>query len=383
MRIGIVTGEYPPMVGGVGAYSQIMAHELTRQGHHVSVFSNRAAQNTDQAISLYNTVDKWGFSSLHALQVWTEVEQLDIVNLQFQTAAFGMSPWIHFLPDILRSVPVVTTFHDLRYPYLFPKAEQLRDWIVMHLAKRSDGVIVTNHEDQLKLKHLSKVTLIPIGSNILKNLPAHFDRQAWREKAGAQDDEFLLAYFGLFNRSKGLETLLVSFAKLRKEGVPARLLMMGGGAGASDPTNATFMDEVNQQIKRLGLVIFVQQTGYLDDTAVGAYLTASDAVVLPFADGASYRRGSLMAAIRYGCAIITTTPSISIPTFQNGDNMLLVKPGDIDALMDAIRELCQSSKLREQLQKGALELAPIFEWSEIAQATTDYYRWIIEEKPST
>jgi glycosyltransferase involved in cell wall biosynthesis len=383
MRIGIVTGEYPPMVGGVGAYSQILAHELTRQGHHVSVFSNRAAQNTDQAISFYNTVNKWGLSSLHALQVWADLEQLDIINLQFQTAAFAMSPWIHFLPNMIRNIPVVTTFHDLRYPYLFPKAGQLRDWIVMHLAKASDGLIVTNHEDQIKLKQLSKVTLIPIGSNILKNIPANFDRQAWREKAGAQDGEFLLAYFGLFNRSKGLDTLLASFAKLRKASVPARLLMMGGGAGTSDPTNEAFIDEVNQQIKRLGLVIFVQQTGYLDDAAVGAYLTASDAVVLPFADGASYRRGSLMAAIHYGCAIITTTPSISIPTFQSGDNMLLVKPGDVDALMNAIRELCQSSKLREQLKKGALELAPIFEWPEIARATTDYYRWVIEESTPT
>jgi glycosyltransferase involved in cell wall biosynthesis len=383
MRIGIVTGEYPPMVGGVGAYSQILATELTRQAHYVSVFSSRAAQSTDQQIPLYNTIDKWGITSLRAIQVWANLERLDIINLEFQTAAFGMSPWLHFLPDMVRSVPVVTTFHDLRFPYLFPKAGKLREWIVMHLAKASDGVIVTNHEDQLKLKQLSKVTLIPIGSNILKNLPPNFDRQAWREKAGAQDGELLLAYFGLFNRSKGLETLLASFAKLRKEGVPARLLMIGGGAGTSDPTNAAFMDEINQQIKKLGLVIFVQQTGFLDDASVGAYLTASDAVVLPFADGASYRRGSLMAAIRYGCAIITTTPQTTVPTFRNSENMLLVKPGEVEALADAMQQLYESQELRERLRKGATELARIFEWPEIVQAITNYYRWVIEESTST
>ena len=128
MRIGLVTGEYPPMVGGVGAYSQILANELVQQGHYVSVFSSRAAQSIDPNISLYNTVEKWGLTSLRALQVWANVEQLDIVNLQFQTAAFGMSPWIHFLPDYIRHIPVVTTFHDLRHPYLFPKAGKLRDW---------------------------------------------------------------------------------------------------------------------------------------------------------------------------------------------------------------------------------------------------------------
>ena len=44
------------------------------------------------------------------------------MNIQYQTAAYGMSPFIHFLPDALRPIPVVTTFHDLRFPYLFPKA---------------------------------------------------------------------------------------------------------------------------------------------------------------------------------------------------------------------------------------------------------------------
>jgi glycosyltransferase involved in cell wall biosynthesis len=130
---------------------------------------------------------------------------------------------------------------------------------------------------------------------------------------------------------------------------------------------------------RLGLVIFVHQTGFLDDAAVGAYLTASDAVVLPFTDGASYRRGSLMAAIRYGCAIITTTPQVPVPLFRDGENMLLVKPGDADGLADAMRQLHESAEMREQLRKGASELAHTFEWPEIARATTDYYRWVIEE----
>src|SRR5262249_24801174 len=146
---------------------------------------------------------------------WAAREKLDIINIQFQTAAFGMSPVVHFLPDVIRSIPVVTTFHDLRYPYLFPKAGGLRDWIVRHLAKASQGVIVTNHEDCEGLKGLKKVELIPIGSNILQSLPADFDPQCWREKAGAKPGEFLIAYFGLINRSKGLGTLLEALHTLK------------------------------------------------------------------------------------------------------------------------------------------------------------------------
>jgi glycosyltransferase involved in cell wall biosynthesis len=139
MRIGIVTGEYPPMEGGVGAYTRILARTLAQQGHEVFVFSSSQAREDHPEITLTNSVAHWGPGSLRALHRWSRSVQPDVVSLQFETAAYGMSPWIHFLPDVLRGVPVVTTFHDLLFPYLFPKAGRLRDWIVMRLARASAG----------------------------------------------------------------------------------------------------------------------------------------------------------------------------------------------------------------------------------------------------
>ncbi len=378
MRIGIITGEYPPMQGGVGAYSQILAGELARQGHTIHVLSRVETNEDNAAVQLANTVQSWGAGSLQTVNRWAQDNHLDILNLQFQTAAFGMSPWIHFLPDVVRQMPVVTTFHDLRYPYLFPKAGMLRDWIVNHLAKASAGIIVTNHEDLHRLQALPRTTLIPIGSNILKSLPGDFDARTWRTEAGVESNDFLLAYFGLLNRSKGFETLLQAFARLRQDGVPVRLVIIGGGAGSSDPTNAAFIDEINMLITRLNLAPFIHQTGYLDEESVGAYLSASDGVVLPFLDGASYRRGSLMAAIHYGCAIVTTMPQVMIPTFKHGDNMLLVPPGDNPALENAIRQLQQSPNLGQHLRQGASELADTFRWDTIARDYTAFFTHINE-----
>ena len=137
MRIGIVTGEYPPMQGGVGAYSHILAQTFAVQGHDVFVFSSDKTGENDPAIQLTNPVKRWRWGSLRAVKQWAQTQRLDVINLQYQTAAFGMSPWIHFLPDYLREIPFVTTFHDLLFPYLFPKAGPLRDWIVMRLAGRN------------------------------------------------------------------------------------------------------------------------------------------------------------------------------------------------------------------------------------------------------
>jgi glycosyltransferase involved in cell wall biosynthesis len=375
MRVGIVTGEYPPMRGGVGAYAQILARELIRQGQDIFIFSGASVQSSD--IPLTHSVQNWSFKSLCAIDQWAKNEHLDLINLQFQTAAYGMSPWIHFLPDVVRSIPIVTTFHDLRFPYLFPKAGRLRDWIVMHLARRSAGVIVTNHEDAEKISALPCVKLIPIGSNILTTLPSDFDPIPWRKKAGAHEDDFLIAYFGLLNRSKGIEILLESLSALKASGIPARLVMIGDTIGTSDPTNAAYAAEVLNQIQRLKLESLIHHTGFIDDLAVGSYLKVSDVVVLPFVDGTSYRRGSLMAAIQYGCAIVTTTPQVNIPTFKHEENMLLIPPADTAALTQTLQKLYHSPETRTHLQSGASQLAANFDWSHIAADTINFFESVI------
>jgi glycosyltransferase involved in cell wall biosynthesis len=378
MRIGLVTGEYPPMQGGVGAYSHILGQELVRQGHSVFVFSTNQAADTGAAIILENRIRTWGPVSLRAVVSWAEHRQLDVVVLQYQTAAYQMSPWVHFLPSVMRHRPVVTTFHDLRYPFLFPKAGRLRDWIVMWLARTSDGVIVTNHEDLQRVQPLGNVRLIPIGSNILTGLPSGFDPQSWRAKASAGNEDFLLAYFGLINRNKGLDVLLESIAKLRSEYIPARLLIIGA-VGTSDPTNVIYANEIEAMIQERGLMPYVSRVGYLqDDGAIGSFLAASDAVVLPFVDGASYRRGSLMAAIRYACPIVTTAPRVQIPTFVDGENLRLVEAGNSASLASALRELYRSPALRQRLRQGAAKLARHFDWPQIVSDYTNFLSRVIE-----
>ncbi|MBI1282325.1 MAG: glycosyltransferase [Anaerolineaceae bacterium] len=376
MRVGIVTGEYPPMQGGIGAYTHILAHEMKHQGAAISIFTDRKASSVDPDILIMNWMKSWGIDSLTLINQWARDFQADVINVQFQTAAYEMSPWIHFLPRFSK-MPVVTTFHDLRHPYLFPKAGGLRGRIIIELAQKSAGVIVTNHEDYARLTQIEHKKLIPIGSNIRQPLPDDFEVEKWRTEVGANPNDFVIAYFGLFNQSKGLDILIDSLADLRKERVPVRLLLVGGGLGSGDPTNEAYFESLKAQIQRLGLVAFIHTTGYLDNESdVGAYLAASDVVALPFTDGASYRRGSLMAAIQYGCAIISTIPTVEIPTFRNGENMLLIPRGDKNALTAALNEVRQSPDLRLRLQLGASELSKQFDWSKITQETLDFFEQV-------
>jgi glycosyltransferase involved in cell wall biosynthesis len=372
MRIGLVTGEYPPMQGGVGAYSHILAGTLTAHGHNVFVFTGKSTREDNPAVKLTNTIRKWGPGSLRSIRRWARDNRLDVVNLQFETAAYGMSPWIHFLPDALRGIPVVTTFHDLLYPYLFPKAGPLRDWIVMRLARASAGVIATNHEDMARLANLPRARLIPIGSNIALPI-GDFDWRTWQARAGAEEGDSLLGYFGFVNRSKGLETLLEALAALRADGLPVKLVMIGGRTGTSDPSNAAYAAEIDSLIAQLGLESYIHRTGFVTDREVSIYLRNCGVVVLPYRDGASYRRGSLMAALQHGCVIITTRPKVEIPAFRHGENMLLVPPDDALAVVEAIRDILWNPHLMHKLRMGATEISGEFGWDAIARECVAFF----------
>lgn len=374
MQIGFITGEYPPHQGGVGAYTHILARTMVDLGHRVSIFSDQHAQQQDERILLTQHRGEWNFGAIRATQKWARAQELDVISLQFQTAAYSMSPWIHFLPHFL-NIPLITTFHDLRFPYLFPKAGFLRTWIVQHLARASSGAIVTNQEDLEHLKGYSSVRLIPIGSNITVELPEQYSTTKYRKKFGVTDQDFLIAHFGFMNHSKGIEVLLHAFAHLDSS---YKLLMIGGRTGTADPENKTYADSIDRLIIELEIDSRVHWTGFVDEHEVAAYLQASDIVVLPYRDGASYRRGSLMAAIEHGCAIITTQPTHRTPAFMNEDNMLLIPCDDPSALIEGIHKIRENPDLHKQLRIGTKKLRAEFNWEQIAHNTIEFYKQIYE-----
>ena len=294
MRIGLISGEYPPLQGGVGAYTRILGLALADAGHTVSVLAGPGALENDPRLTL-DRVDGWGYGCWNAVATWARYRRLDVMDLQYQTAAYGMSAWIHFLPALARVAPWVVTFHDLRFPYLFPKAGPVRPWIVNRLARSADGVIATNPEDYAALRQLPHAALVPIGSNIPPS-DENQDHATVRARYGIGPDEPLIVNFGLINRSKGLDELVEAVAALHSRDLAARALLVGS-SGSSDPTNQAYEAELRARITAAGLNQAVVITGYLGEADVYTLLKAADVVALPFRDGASMRRGSLMAAL--------------------------------------------------------------------------------------
>ncbi len=444
MRILFVTGEFPPLQGGVGDCTNEIAKALVACGveTHVLTTADRRppTSHRESGVFVHRLVDKWDWSSLPMIRRVIRDSGSAVVHIQYQTGAFGMHPAINFLPrylgrragDLGRAprrglIPrpsTVITFHDLRVPYLFPKAGPLRQWVTEYVTRSSDAVIATNEQDYMRLRTwgLKRLDLIPIGSNIPTALPSNYHRREWRAGLGVDEKETLLCYFGFLNESKGGETLVRALVHIPD----AKLLMVGGQVGASDPTDVAYLARVQNLIAELGLMPRVLWTGYTPASEVSANLLASDICVLPYRDGASFRRGSFMAALAHGVPIVTTAPpspvppsllrgpstfpssaaqrpspttpaeqvaqydseegegggrsGVKLPVLRDGENVLLVPPDDPIALAEAMSRLASAPELRAQLSHGARELAAHFTWEKIAAQHIELYKFLTESK---
>ncbi len=99
MRVGLVTGEYPPMQGGVGDFTRQLGQALARLGVETHVVtSRRAAASGPAGVSVYPVINHWSFVSLWRMRALARRLELDLLNLQYQAAAYELSAPIHFLP---------------------------------------------------------------------------------------------------------------------------------------------------------------------------------------------------------------------------------------------------------------------------------------------
>ncbi len=402
IKVALITAEYPPQQGGVGDYTACLGAALVRAGCAVEVLTTDPASGvpvppldasgcagSDEAgrVQVRREVHGWGWG------LWPEMARLlgasrpDVAIIQYQTGAYGLHPAINGLPGWLRRrVPglrVITTMHDLREPYLFPKAGRTRRWVNRVLMGQSAAVVVTNPQDAAALPPdlARKAAGIPIGANITPHPPPGWSRESWRAARDIPLDVPLAAYFGFLNSSKGLDTLLRALQQVRAGGAPVHLLMVGGGIGSSDPTNRATAAAITRLTRDLGVADAIHWTGYVPPSGVSAALLSADLAVLPFADGASFRRGSLLAMMAHGLPVVSTQPRVpeggdrpgpraltfrDWPRLQHGDNALLTPLDDPAALAAAIAQVTGDPALRARLAAGARTSAAWFDWDRIA-----------------
>ncbi|MEZ4569075.1 MAG: glycosyltransferase [Thermomicrobiales bacterium] len=315
-----VTGEYPPHRGGIADYTFRLRSEIDNQGYGSYVLTLDGAEGP----SVF-TIGSWSWPVALQIREIAAERRVDLIHIQYQAGAFDMHPAINALPTTLSAwlrIPVVTTFHDLRVPYLFPKAGRLRNAVMLRMARASDRAIVTDPGDQRVLEQAEIETVrIPLGPS----LPAPDGATSPNGTAKT------VGYFGFPSREKGLLDLVEALAKFPDIERPKLLLV-----GAPQPDSGTHkflaLDEIETFAGEAGVGLEV--TGYLPPQAASNRLAGCSAVSLPFPNGASQRSSALIAALNLGRPVVTTASDLrsDLDTLADLPQLITALPGDVDSL---------------------------------------------------
>ena len=348
-----VSGEYPPDIGGVGDYTYHLRSALGHLDYHSDVLTRR-------------DVHRWDARALRWLI--KRAPRRGIVHIQFQAGAFDLLGDVCVMPALLRRirprVRTVTTLHDARVPYLFPMAGALRTIAVRFLARASHAVIAADARDLHATGGPSpRHHQVPIGPNVRCCPPLDYDRDAFRARLGLEKNDPAVVFFGLLNVSKGLDLLLDAFELVLARQPRARLLLLGGQVGASDPTDEATAASLRHRLGRLREHLV--EPGWLPTTELSAYLLAGDVALLPYRDGASGRRGSLLACAEHGLPIVSTQPAAA----EVAPFIEAVWP-ERQALAEAVLEVIEAPA---ELRARGRALAERMSWSRIAAEHAQIY----------
>lgn len=371
---------YPPndVPCGVGDYTRELATRLAGAGVSLTVVASQGhcpSPNPESGIRTIALAKTWDRRAIGALFRIIREQRFDIIHVQYTPELYGRGSCLKLLPLALTlrgGPPVVLAPHTLIGGY--PLATALAPFLVGFCRR----IISTNEEvSYLISKYLTpfrgRTREIPIGSNIpaflIDKTQARF---ALRTELGLAAGEILLAHFGFVYPGKGLETLFAALGILRAAGVQLKLAVVGDVW----PGSEDYSGKLRRLSRELGISDYVVWLGRCQPDRVGAVLSASDIYVVPYDEGISTRRGTLMAGIAYGLPIISTHSTLPSRWLRHNENVLLVPRKDPQALAEAIQALIASPSLCDQLHRGVMKLADTFSWSTIARATIAVYREI-------
>lgn len=144
-------------------------------------------------------------------------------------------------------------------------------------------------------------------------------------------------FLGLLGQRKGIFDLLQALALLRARGVAFQLMVGGNGE----------VERCRQRIAELGLADRVELLGWVGGEAKQRLLAEADLFVLP-----SHHEGlpmSLLEAMSWGLPVVSTRVGGIPDLVREGDEGLLVEPGDVEGLAEALARLAASADLRRRL----------------------------------
>ena len=236
--------------------------------------------------------------------------------------------------------------------WLLRPKNYLHNTLYRMASRRINGFIAVSDEVERAILQTmrvnkSRVTTICNGVDV-RRYQQKFDRNAIRTNIGLKETDRVMIVVGTLKEQKGHRYLVQAAAPLIAQKDNLHILFAGDGP---------LRDSLQQQVQQLGLENNIHFLGNRKD--IPDLLAASDYFVLP-----SLWEGlpmALIEAMASGIPVLATCVSGSQQVVASGETGVLVPPGDVDQLRQAMSEMIANPEHAKQMgQAGSAHVEALF-----------------------
>jgi glycosyltransferase involved in cell wall biosynthesis len=365
-RVCVVSALYHPDLGGLGRQAQLLSERLRNEGVELFVIARK--MEVDGRAAFSPSVEVVRVPSLFAKHhILEEIGFKNIlISVIFSLGCLGVLirrrksyDLVHFhgasiplfvaLPALKRMGKKVVA--KVAAANLGTEAGSLSGRyfgignLLARLVRQVDGFVAISEEiregllrDGIRPERIQRIDNF-VDAAVFS--PAEEGKGRMKERLGFAGRALVL-YSGRMVRRKGVEHLLASWHTVIREHPEARLLLLGDGP---------LLGDLEMMATRLRIADDVFFRGRVDN--VPEFLRAADLFVLP-----SLQEGmpnALLEAMACGLPSVASRIGGVVDVVTDGEEAILVPPGDSASLAAGIAIVLTDPALRERLSKGAVQ----------------------------
>lgn len=359
-RLHLIAPSAPPKICGVGDHGLLLGKALASRTPTTVHCGQTDPRPVLAPLDWVVDFDQGFSSSLAKLAKTGDFRASETIFFQYTNFAYGrygFNPWL--APALRRwrsrGLRIATMFHETYTDQTGTKGALMRAWqrvFFRQVGRASDLCLFSVEPWTLRYRPWfpqARVETLAVGSNIPR-LPV--DRAAQRRKLSIPEGVPVLCAFGGTHPSRLFEWIEGASRHLTRRGVDHRILRIGPNAG-----------EVAARLAGAPLI----DLGILDPDEVSRALSCADVFLSPISDGASSRRGSLLAGLGHALPCVTTLGAASDDLFRNAAGEAFLTSRDADDFAERCLELTLDPRKRTALGEQALSFHDRnFGWEAIA-----------------
>ncbi|MBG1268489.1 glycosyltransferase family 4 protein [Nostoc sp. WHI] len=321
-------GECLERQGGIVSVEKLIIEEATSdiQIKHITTLPNGSAVH--KILVFLQAIVELFWSLLN--------RKADLIHIHLSDRGSAFRHSITTLISWVFQKPVIIHAHSADFHLFYSKLPQgLKQWLSWSFCKCTRFIVLSDSWKKFYVENLGlkseQVIVLPNPVKIPAQIPQRLDSK-----------QVFFLFLGRIGQRKGAFDLIQAFASISPDQQSrAKLTMAGDGDG----------EQARSLIQTLNLTDYITILDWVDQEKRDELLAKANVFVLP-----SYNEGlpmALLEAMSWGLAVITT-PVGGIPEIVTQDqNGLLVNPGDIQQLSEAMQSLIADDNLRTFLGSNA------------------------------